>query len=109
MTNYDGFTADLAGIQALSRFLYDRAADLRVIGKGIQTLPCASEDALGSADALTAYTAFHSAWTKELGIHAGALDEVGAKFDTAASTYSQKDVTWSSDFTSFMHGTALDS
>ncbi|MFI5501439.1 hypothetical protein ACIA5E_20450 [Nocardia asteroides] len=109
MTTDDGFTADLAGIQALSSFVYDRAADLRAIGKGVMTLPCVSEDVLGAADTVTAYTAFHSAWTKELGIHAGALDEVGAKFATAASTYSQQDVTWSGDFTPFMQGTVLDS
>lgn len=96
----DMFSADLPGLRRLAGFAGDRAIDVRAIGKDLQGLPQASDDAFGDAGALDAYRAFFGAWTDELSINANSLDEIGQKLTDCANTYQDHDVHWSHKFQS---------
>lgn len=89
----DGVTADLPGLRQLAAAAHDRATDVRAIVTGLHKLPVGDENSF--AGALAAYQALLGAWTDELGISAGALDELGEKLTQAAATYRRTDLHWS--------------
>lgn len=96
----DMFSADLPGLRRLAGFAGDRANDVRTTVKNLQGLPQASDDVLGDAGAADAYRAFFGAWTDELSINAGGLDEIGGKLTESANVYQEHDVHWSHKFQS---------
>ncbi|MBF6175537.1 hypothetical protein [Nocardia blacklockiae] len=91
-------SADLSGLQRLAAFAADRAADLRAISTALTNLGQSTDTVLGDGGALDAYRAFLAAWTDELTINAGALDELDSKFREVAAVYQQTDVRWSHNF-----------
>lgn len=93
-----GFSADKAGIEGLAQFSHDRADDVRGCLDGLRGLPEANEDLLGDTGALDAYLNFFGAWTDELSIVAGGLDETGSKFRQTADAYHTTDVHWGHTF-----------
>jgi hypothetical protein len=94
----DGFAANEQGLRGLVAFSRDRAEELRGVVGGLHRLPTPNRDACGDAGALEAYQNFFGAWTDELGITVGGLDEVGQKFTDTANTYMTIDVYWLHDF-----------
>lgn len=100
MGDANWLTADLAGIQRLADFAVQRANDLRAISKSLTALGESDDNVFGDTGALDAYRTFLGAWTDELSINAGALDELNRKFSDAAVHYQQTDVHWSHNFQS---------
>lgn len=100
MTVGGGFSADLPGIKGLADFAHDRAEDVRGVVKSLQGLPQANDNSLGDTGALDAYHSFFGAWTDELNIVAGGLDELSQKFTDSAEHYRSIEVHWSHNFQS---------
>ncbi|RZS30560.1 hypothetical protein EV193_11681 [Herbihabitans rhizosphaerae] len=84
----DGFEIDKKGLDGLADDVHEDAGRVRGYVKTMRGMQCPSQELLGEyGDVAGAYGKFLEAWTSELTVTAGAMDEVEVGFRKSAGTY----------------------